>query len=138
MLNYLSNPIPPHCITPVNNPHNITHQTPYNRPPSGDSYSYLYHTSFVSPPLEPTFSPTYTYSYPTLPYSDHELHRSLFNHAFNRIHEYAGGSFGPGVGMHEARHWHRRAYGGLVSAPDISQFLSLPHGFTGRNQPTAS
>jgi len=38
---------------------------------------------------------------------------SLFNHAFNRIHEYAGGSFGPGVGMHEARHWHRRAYGGL-------------------------
>lgn len=43
------------------------------------------------------------------------LHRYLFDHAWNRVREYGGAPAGGiGVGLHEARHWHRRAYGGLV------------------------
>ncbi|KAJ7675113.1 hypothetical protein B0H17DRAFT_1081840 [Mycena rosella] len=40
---------------------------------------------------------------------------SLYDHAWNRVRQYSGSSMeqGPGVGMHEAKHWHRRAYGGL-------------------------
>lgn len=40
---------------------------------------------------------------------------SLYNHAFSRVREYAGSGrgFGIGVGMHEAKQWHRKAYGGL-------------------------
>ncbi|KAF8891708.1 hypothetical protein BD779DRAFT_1512588 [Infundibulicybe gibba] len=37
---------------------------------------------------------------------------SLFDHAWNRVRDYSGAA-GAGVGLHEARHWHRRAYGGL-------------------------
>jgi hypothetical protein len=44
-----------------------------------------------------------------------ELLRYLFDHAWNRVREYGGAPAGGiGVGLHEARHWHRRAYGGLV------------------------
>lgn len=39
---------------------------------------------------------------------------SMYNHAMTRMRDYSGQG-GMGVGMHEARHWHRRAYGGLVS-----------------------
>jgi len=42
---------------------------------------------------------------------------SLYHHAWNRVRDYSGlggeTSLGFGVGMNEARHWHRRAYGGL-------------------------
>ncbi|KAJ7874697.1 hypothetical protein B0H14DRAFT_2717183 [Mycena olivaceomarginata] len=38
---------------------------------------------------------------------------SLFDHAFNRVRSYSGSATEQGVGMHEAKHWHRRAYGGL-------------------------
>lgn len=52
-----------------------------------------------------------------------QLHRYLFDHAWNRVREYGGApAGGMGVGLHEARHWHRRAYGGLVSM--------LPHSVT--------
>ncbi|KAF8160964.1 hypothetical protein B0H34DRAFT_698894 [Crassisporium funariophilum] len=38
----------------------------------------------------------------------------LFDHAWNRVQEFGGApAGGMGVGLHEARHWHRRAYGGL-------------------------
>jgi hypothetical protein len=119
MLNYVSNPVPPRYIAHLGD--NI-YQTAYlNQPIMRDP------CPRISQPLndarqslvEPTFSPCYTYSYPTIylspPQSHSQRRRSLFNHAFDRIHGYAGGSFGPGVGMHEARHWHRKAYGGLVS-----------------------
>ncbi|RDB25311.1 hypothetical protein Hypma_008059 [Hypsizygus marmoreus] len=39
---------------------------------------------------------------------------SLFDHAWNRVRDYSGSSIpGVGVGLHEARHWHRLAYGGI-------------------------
>jgi len=45
----------------------------------------------------------------------HDPNSSLYDHAWNRVRQYSGSSMeqGPGVGMHEAKHWHRRAYGGL-------------------------
>ena len=44
-----------------------------------------------------------------------ELYRYLFDHAWNRVREYGGApAGGMGVGLDEARHWHQRAYGGLV------------------------
>jgi len=39
--------------------------------------------------------------------------RSLYDHAWNRVRQYSGSTVEQGVGMHEANHWHRRAYGGL-------------------------
>jgi hypothetical protein len=44
-------------------------------------------------------------------YSD----RSFYNNAWNRIRDIRDPGAGFGVGRHEARHWHRRVYGGLVS-----------------------
>jgi len=45
---------------------------------------------------------------------------SLYNHAWNRVRDYSGhGDSGLGVGMNEARHWHRRAYGGLGNATQM-------------------
>lgn len=42
--------------------------------------------------------------------------RYLFDHAWNRVREYGGApAGGMGVGLHEARHWHRRAYGAMVN-----------------------
>lgn len=40
---------------------------------------------------------------------------SLFDHAWNRVRDFTGigGMDRIGVGLHEARHWHRRAYGGV-------------------------
>ncbi|KAJ6497873.1 hypothetical protein C8R45DRAFT_984522 [Mycena sanguinolenta] len=38
---------------------------------------------------------------------------SLYNNAWNRVRSYSGSAVDNGVGMHEAKHWHRRAYGGL-------------------------
>ncbi|KAL0956120.1 hypothetical protein HGRIS_002287 [Hohenbuehelia grisea] len=38
---------------------------------------------------------------------------SLFDHAWNRVRNFSDGVSNFGVGLHEARHWHRRAYGGL-------------------------
>ena len=50
------------------------------------------------------------YSRPTI------LHRSLFDNAWNRVRGYSESMTGDiGVGTHEAQHWHRRAYGGIVS-----------------------
>lgn len=44
------------------------------------------------------------------------LYSSLFDNAWNRVRSYSESmSGGFGVGTHEARHWHRRAYGGIVS-----------------------
>lgn len=52
------------------------------------------------------------------------LHRYLFDHAWNRVREYGGAPAGGiGVGLHEARHWHHRAYGGLVR---MLSYLALP------------
>lgn len=55
--------------------------------------------------------------------------RSLYNHAWNRVRDYSGlggeSSLGFGVGMSEARHWHRRAYGGLVSSHFLCARLYL-------------
>jgi hypothetical protein len=131
MLNYISKPIPPHCITPVHNSYNIT-IPPSKRTVIVHGSRPKFHQTPLIPVVEPTFSPSYTYSYPTLSSRSHpKRHRSLFNHAFNRIHEYTGGSFGPGVGMHEARHWHRRAYGGLVSVSILDQLPSSTYGLQG-------
>jgi hypothetical protein len=69
---------------------------------------------FGAPPT-PTFQPQ-----PTWGGTDfYRAHAStsdpyLFDHAWNRVREYGGApAGGMGVGLHEARHWHRRAYGGL-------------------------
>ncbi|KAF8659213.1 hypothetical protein AX16_001874 [Volvariella volvacea WC 439] len=43
-----------------------------------------------------------------------ELDRALFDHAWARVRDYTSVvPTGPGVGLHEAKVWHRRAYGGL-------------------------
>ena len=34
----------------------------------------------------------------------------MYDYAYNRLRDYPG----TGVGLEEARHWHRRAYGGMV------------------------
>ncbi|KAK0438702.1 uncharacterized protein EV420DRAFT_1644631 [Desarmillaria tabescens] len=39
--------------------------------------------------------------------------RHLFDNAWNRVRDFSSNSGGLGVGIHEARHWHSRAYGGL-------------------------
>jgi len=51
----------------------------------------------------------------------HPIHltspRMLFNHAWNTVRDHSGAhqnGIGPGVSMNEAKHWHRRAYGGIV------------------------
>lgn len=42
--------------------------------------------------------------------------RYLFDHAWGRVQQYGGApAGGMGVGIQEARHWHRRAYGHQVS-----------------------
>jgi hypothetical protein len=42
--------------------------------------------------------------------------RSLFDNAWNRVRGYSDSmEMGIGVGTNEAKHWHRRAYGGIVS-----------------------
>src|ERR1700730_4984803 len=43
----------------------------------------------------------------------HPLNSDLYDHAWNRVRDHSG-STTLGVGMNEARYWHRRAYGGLV------------------------
>jgi hypothetical protein len=58
--------------------------------------------------------------------------RSLFDHAWNRVRDFTGmGAMDRmGVGMHEARHWHRRAYGGVVSLKlfgNLKTYLSHRH-----------
>ena len=46
------------------------------------------------------------------------LHSSLFDNAWNRVRGYSDSmSSGVGVGSHEAKHWHRHAYGGIVKSP---------------------
>ncbi|TFK75336.1 hypothetical protein BDN72DRAFT_892302 [Pluteus cervinus] len=41
-----------------------------------------------------------------------EPDRALFDHAWGRVRQHVGGApFGAGVGLHEAKRWHRRAYG---------------------------
>jgi len=44
---------------------------------------------------------------------------SLYNHAWNRVRNYSGAGGDLGVGLNEARHWHRRAYGGLGNAAQM-------------------
>ncbi|KAF8813651.1 hypothetical protein BYT27DRAFT_7180403 [Phlegmacium glaucopus] len=69
---------------------------------------------FGAPPV-PSFQPQ-----PTWGGTDfYRAHAStsdpyLFDHAWNRVREYGGApAGGMGVGLHEARLWHRRAYAGL-------------------------
>ncbi|KAJ6558555.1 hypothetical protein DFH09DRAFT_533930 [Mycena vulgaris] len=45
---------------------------------------------------------------------------SLYDHAWNRVRQYSGSQLEQGVGMHEAKHWHRRAYGGLGELGQMS------------------
>ncbi|KAJ3518108.1 hypothetical protein NLJ89_g53 [Agrocybe chaxingu] len=65
------------------------------------------------PPPTPAFQPQPSWG-------GHDFYRAhaatadpyLFDHAWNRVREYGGAPAGGiGVGLHEARHWHRRAYG---------------------------
>lgn len=53
--------------------------------------------------------------------------RSLFDHAWNRVRDFTGigGMERIGVGMHEARHWHRRAYGGVVSLTLLDRYKNI-------------
>ncbi|CAK5281364.1 unnamed protein product [Mycena citricolor] len=44
---------------------------------------------------------------------------SMYDHAWGRVRSHAGSALELGVGKHEARHWHRRAYGGLMLPSDI-------------------
>jgi hypothetical protein len=44
---------------------------------------------------------------------------SLYQHAWNRLSSHPGDG---GVGMHEARHWHRLAYGGMGEAQTMSPY----------------
>ncbi|KDR75380.1 hypothetical protein GALMADRAFT_249426 [Galerina marginata CBS 339.88] len=67
------------------------------------------------PPPTPAFQPQPSWG-------GHDFYRAhaatadpyLFDHAWNRVREYGGApAGGMGVGLHEARHWHRRAYGAM-------------------------
>ncbi|KAL1665908.1 hypothetical protein GGF50DRAFT_99900 [Schizophyllum commune] len=59
--------------------------------------------SFYSMPKTSSFNLLYSQSEPDS--------RSLYRHAYETVRAPIPGL---GVGLHEARHWHRRAYGGLV------------------------
>jgi hypothetical protein len=54
-------------------------------------------------------------------------YRSLFDHAWNAVRDYRDydSSGAIGVGVHEARHWHRRAYGGLVFIQSHHTFADI-------------
>ncbi|KAF8197978.1 hypothetical protein BJ912DRAFT_53034 [Pholiota molesta] len=65
------------------------------------------------PPPPVTFQPQPSWGGPEF-YRAHAATSDpyLFDHAWNRVREYGGApAGGMGVGLHEARHWHRRAYG---------------------------
>ncbi|KAF8908808.1 hypothetical protein CPB85DRAFT_1308804 [Mucidula mucida] len=98
------------------------------------SYSY-YHSvpgwgtnqfQFGAPPA-PTFQPQPSWG--GLDYYRAHAHTpdpDLYGHAWNRVRDFRDytSAAGLGVGIHEARHWHRRAYGGLAElntllAPEI-------------------
>jgi hypothetical protein len=72
------------------------------------------------------FGPTYQRYWPV--YRTHAIwypFRSLYNHAWNRVRNYSGGGSEMGVGLNEAKHWHRRVYGGLVSCMYFGIHTSL-------------
>jgi hypothetical protein len=89
-----------------------THKTTYQPPPYNQYHLKYYRSRFAHR--------THAILHPV---------RSLYNHAWNRVRDYSGlggeTSLGFGVGMNEARHWHRRAYGGLVSSNYICARLYL-------------
>ncbi|EIN11738.1 hypothetical protein PUNSTDRAFT_131893 [Punctularia strigosozonata HHB-11173 SS5] len=67
------------------------------------------------PPPAPTFQPQPTWGGLDF-YQAHapSPDPSIYNNAWNRVRSYSDpGSAGLGVGLNEARHWHRRTYGGL-------------------------
>ncbi|KAJ2913478.1 hypothetical protein MD484_g6946, partial [Candolleomyces efflorescens] len=68
------------------------------------------------PPPPPSFQPQSTWGgldfYRAHAPTGHDP--SLFNHAWDRVRHFdMANTGGLGVGIHEARHWHRRAYGGM-------------------------
>lgn len=69
----------------------------------------------VGPPPVPTFQPQSTWGGIDY-YRAHAPSQdpSLFNHAWDRVRQFdSANAGGLGVGIHEAKHWHRRAYGGM-------------------------
>jgi hypothetical protein len=54
--------------------------------------------------------PTHHY-FPNVPSSNIDSY--IYDHAWSRVGGHAGGSLG--VGINEARIWHRKAYGGMAS-----------------------
>ncbi|GLB37264.1 hypothetical protein LshimejAT787_0403150 [Lyophyllum shimeji] len=80
--------------------------------PGGGTSQYQF-----GPPPPPDFQPQPTWGGMDF-YRAHALtpDPSLFDYAWSRVRDHSGlgaGPIGAGVGMHEARHWHSRAYGGL-------------------------
>lgn len=69
----------------------------------------------IGPPPAPTYQPQSTWGGIDY-YRAHAPSQdpSLFNHAWDRVRQFdMSNAGGLGVGLHEARHWHRRAYGGM-------------------------
>lgn len=78
------------------------------------------------------FPYTYTHLYSAMYYDKrptdldifHGNDRSLFDSAWNRVRDYNYSNYrdhSGGVGIHEARHWHSRAYGGMVCISPLSR-----------------
>ncbi|KAJ7209566.1 hypothetical protein GGX14DRAFT_630780 [Mycena pura] len=67
---------------------------------------------FSQPPA-PTFQPQPNWGGMDF-YNAHAVNpnSSIFDHAMNRVRQYSDDALDQGVGVHEAKHWHRRAYGG--------------------------
>ncbi|TEB37535.1 hypothetical protein FA13DRAFT_1752283 [Coprinellus micaceus] len=72
-------------------------------------------TDYIRTPTAPAFQPQSTWGGLDY-YRAHapKLDSALFQHAWDRVRQFdMSTASGLGVGIHEARHWHRRAYGGM-------------------------
>ncbi|KAF7298172.1 hypothetical protein HMN09_01039000 [Mycena chlorophos] len=74
-------------------------------------------------PLAPTFQPQPQWSGSDF-YNAHAVNPdpSLYDHAWNNVRQYSGSSSELGVGVHEAKVHHKRAYGGLGDLNELSRF----------------
>jgi len=74
---------------------------------------------FVSPPT-PTFVPQSSWCGLDY-YNAHcpDGDENLFARTWDTVRRYPPGEFGPGLQVHDAQHWHQRAYGGLVELEEI-------------------
>ncbi|KAF7315341.1 hypothetical protein MIND_00048700 [Mycena indigotica] len=72
-------------------------------------------------PLAPTFQPQPQWGGSDF-YNAHAINPnpSVYEHAWGNVRQYTGAPLDIGVGAHEAKHWHKRAYGGLSDLNTLS------------------